>query len=102
MGLLPLTRPTPSQLTLLLTPSPTTTPPCHTTSATKWSMTTPTTSSATRRAATVKSFPDLTTWLCPMAVSRPSPTPDDYNGYVAKVTYTGEAKYPAYKAAAYP
>ena len=29
-------------------------------------------------------------------------TADDYNGYVAKVTYTGEAKYPAYKAAAYP
>ena len=33
-------------------------------------------------------------------------TVDDYSGYVAKVAYTGEAKYPeykpAYKAAAYP
>jgi len=29
-------------------------------------------------------------------------TVDDYSGYVAKVAYTGEAKYPEYKAAAYP
>ena len=29
-------------------------------------------------------------------------TVDGYSGYVAKVSYTGEAKYPAYKAADYP
>ena len=29
-------------------------------------------------------------------------TVDGYSGFVAKVDYAGEAKYPAYKAAAYP